>query len=59
MTRKTDSEPKGKVVRSSEETTVILNSIRYDIPRNEDVEVPEAVAEILETAGFLSGGKVS
>ena len=46
------------VVNSTEETTVIINHVRYDIPRGEDIEVPVEVAEALVEGGFVAQGKV-
>lgn len=46
-------EPDGVEVISLEATTVIINTIAYDIPRLEAVFVPLEVAEQLAEAGYL------
>ena len=55
-TKRVPAEPveEFELVTSSEETTVTINTLVYSIPRNEEVVVPSAVADILREGGFVA-----
>ena len=53
MTKAKRAAAKTEKVISSEETIVTINTIAYFIPRDEEVEVPSDVADLLRDAGFI------